>query len=183
MCSYDMVVFESGVHDLASPDRRAHREMIALCSRPGHPCTDAELLPTLNNETWRLDLLASYRTHLTQLMGMWSRCNQTRSKRAGGRAHSPRAFRPIFKLSTAPNPATEMNACAAEWGYNNIGFYLQVGNAVAREIVEAHGFEVLDPYPATEAADLKWFDNGGKDSLHTDVLSDLTTQMIINHIC
>ena len=187
MCGFDIVVFESAVHDLASPDRRAHRLMQAACSKPDAPCTDADLMPALHNESWRLDLMASYRKHLTELMGMWTRCRDARQTGAegSGKRHvvSRAPFRPIFKLSTAPNPATEMKACGAEWGYNNIGYYLLVGNAVAREIVEAHGFEVFDPYPATQHAAYSWFDMGGKDSLHADAVSDLTTHMLLNQLC
>ena len=76
-----------------------------------------------------------------------------------------------------------MRSCAAEWGYNTVGFYLQVGNQVARQVVEAHGYEVFDPYPATEHAATAWFDQGGRDSLHSDAVSDLVTQMFINQLC
>ena len=80
MCGFDIVVFESAVHDLASPDRRAHRLMQAACSKPDAPCTDADLMPALHNESWRLDLFAAYRAHLEELMGMWKQCAEQRAK-------------------------------------------------------------------------------------------------------
>ena len=177
MCHFDIVVFESGVHDLASPDRSAHRAMLQKCSLE-QPCTDADLLPNLHNESWRLRLLDSYRTHLHQLVGMWQRCRDKRLKQG-----HPRPFRPIFKLSTAPNPGMEMKSCTAEWGYNTVGWYLSMGNQVARQVVEAAGFEVFDPFPLMFHSASSWFDKGGSDSLHSDVLSDLVTQMLINQIC
>ena len=177
MCSFDIVILESGVHDLASPDRRAHQQMRNTCGG-ATPCTDAMLMPSVHNETWRLDLLASYKTHLEQLMGMWKRCKAERLSRK-----KPVPFRPIFKLATAPNPITEMRSCTADWGYNTQGWYLDVGNKVARKIVEGSGFEVFDTFPAFLHANGGWFDNGGRDALHSDVLSDLVTQMILGHIC
>ena len=142
--------------------------------------------------------MESYRRHLLELMGMWTRCRRKREaqleaqrkdtgaggKRGIGRVSSRvHPFRAIFKLSTAPNPSTEMKSCVADWGYNTVGYYLQVGNQMVREVVEAHGFEVFDPFPATAASLPKWFDLGGKDSLHADVLTDLTVQMMLNQIC
>lgn len=183
MCAHDVVVFESGVHDLASPDRHVHRSMLAACAGARGPCTDAQLLPLLHNESWRLDLLGSYRAHLEELMQMWDRCREQRRRAAGSARKPARPFRPVFKLSTAPNPGTEMSSCTAEWGYNTEGWYLLVANAAAREIVEAHGYEVFDPYPATQHAARGWYDLGGKDSLHVDSLSDLITQMLINQLC
>ena len=109
--------------------------MLVACSKRGAPCTDAELLPYLHNETWRLDLLGSYRTHIEQLMRMWSRCREQR-KRLGHRA---KPFRPIFKLSYCPNSATEMRSCTAEWGYNTQGYYLHVANQVRVSIAVCPG--------------------------------------------
>ena len=183
MCSYDLVIFESGVHDLASPDRHVHRSMLAACTKPDAPCTDAELLPLLHNESWRLEMLGSYKRHLEGLMQMWDRCKAQRALKATASRKPLRPFQPIFKLSTAPNPAAEMKSCTAEWGYNTEGYYLLVANMAAREIVEGHGYEVFDPFPATQHADHRWFDLNGKDSLHSDVLSDLVTQMLINQLC
>ena len=111
-----LVIFESGVHDFASPDRRVHRQMLDLCAPPQPPCTDEQLMPILRNQSWRLDLSMSYRKHLEQLMAMWGRCARVRS-RVNGR----QPFRPIFKLSYVPNSATELRSCNAEWGYNTMG--------------------------------------------------------------
>ena len=245
-----LVIFESGVHDFASPDRRVHRQMLDLCVPPQPPCTDAQLMPVLKNQSWRLDLSASYRKHLEQLMGMWGRCAKVRS-----RAHGRPPFRPIFKLNYVPNSRTELGSCSAEWGYNTMGHCartaasfnasrfdraprgtvhtaletirlmqplrergtaaahmppsarpnsrvptprshltlacspvaraadLLAGNAIAREVVEAHGFEVFDPTAALMHASPSWYDLAGKDALHSDVLSDTVTQMLINQIC
>ena len=92
-------------------------------------------------------------------------------------------FRPIFKLSVCPNPATELRSCNADWGYNSMGHYLLVANQVARQIVEASGFEVFDTFPALVHAAPRWYDEHGHDALHADQLSDLVTQMLINQLC
>ena len=53
-------------------------------------------------------------------------------------------------------------------------------HAQAREVVEAAGFEVFDPFPAGLHAEApRWYD----DSQHSDTLSDLVTQMLISQIC
>ena len=99
MCGFSIVLFESGVHDLASPDRHVHRAMQAACTKP-IPCTDDDLRPLLHNESWRLDMLTSYRRHLEELMGMWDRCKASRTARK-------LSCRAIFKLATygaAPQP-------------------------------------------------------------------------------
>ena len=62
------------------------------------------------------------------------------------------------------------------------GFYGRLWQ-VAREVVEAYGFEVFDAFPATQHAPPSWFDERGEDAIHADVLSDMTTQMFINHLC
>ena len=183
ICKHDVVVFESGVHDLASPDRRVHREMLKACTRPEAGCTDEELMPILHNESWRLDLLGSYRLHVEELMDMWDRCRDRRRQDSTHKSRKAHPFRPIFKLSTAPNPATEMKSCTAEWGYNTEGWYLLVANQMVREIVERRGYEVFDPYPALQHVPASWFDVGGRDALHADAVSDLVTQMLINQLC
>ena len=60
---------------------------------------------------------------------------------------------------------------------------MQGANDVAQQVVEAHGFEVFDPFPASLHGLRQWFDNHGRDVQHSDVLSDLVTQMLINQIC
>ena len=173
MCEHDIVIFESGVHDMALPDRRAHRALQKLCHE-SVPCTDAELLPKLMNESWRLNQLSSYRTHLAELMGTWRRCAETR-------AHSGLTpFRPIFKLVTAPN---SISSCESEWGYNVEAHYMAVANAAAREVVEAAGFEVFDAFPATAHIHPTWYDMNGKDNQHSDIVSDLTVHMLLNQVC
>tara|TARA_B110001452_G_scaffold90019_1_gene73926 strand:+ start:236 stop:2053 length:1818 start_codon:yes stop_codon:yes gene_type:complete len=178
MCAHELVVFESGVHDFALPDRRAYRTLIGQCNQ-AKPCTDEELLPLMLNQSWRLDPLASYRTHLTELTAMWRRCADRRSESGLAR------FRPIFKLVFAPNPGIEMvSSCsAAEWGYNTEAHYMAIVNRVAREVVESAGFEVFDPYPASLHAKPRWFDLNGRDNQHSDMLSDLVTQMLLSQIC
>ena len=137
-------------------------------------------MPILHNESWRLDLFAAYRAHLEELMGMWKQCADQRAKQQRTRRLP---FRPIFKLSYVPNSATELRSCGAEWGYNTQGQYLLAGNALAREVVERAGFEVFDPTPALLHAQPNWYDLNGKDALHSDTLSDLVTQMLINQLC
>ena len=175
MCRHELVFFESGVHDLASPDRRAHTSMIEKCSH-ALPCTDEDLMPNLQNLTWRLDQLPSYRRHLHRLMDMWDKCKAYRKSRG-----KP-SFRPIFKLSYCPNAWSELD-CNRAWGYNTQGHYLLTGNQVAREVIESRGYEVFDPFPATLHAHPKWYDLQGRDALHSDVLSDLITQMLLNQVC
>ena len=131
----------------------------------------------VNNESWRLDQMASYRSHLEKLMAMWRRCVEWRAK------YKRPTFRPIFKLSVCPNDNTELESCNADWGYNTMGSYLLAANQVARQVVEANGFEVFDTFPATQHASPAWFDLKGKDALHSDALSDLVTQMVINQLC
>ena len=176
MCAHDLVVFESGVHDMAFFDRRAHRALLHACTGP-LPCDDAQLMPAMHNESWRLDQLSSYRANLGRLMEMWRRCARTRE------ARQLPPFRPIFKLISAPNSGTELSGCNAEWGYNTEAHYMQVANAVAREVVEGAGFEVFDAFSAALHAMPQWYDEGGRDNQHSDVLSDLVTQMLLNQIC
>ena len=68
-------------------------------------------------------------------------------------------------------------------GYNTMGHYMRAANAIAREVVEGHGFEVFDPSVALIHASPQWYDLNGKDALHSDPISDLITQMLINQIC
>ena len=173
MCEHDIVIFESGVHDMALPDRRAHRALLNLC-HGSVPCTDAELLPILMNQSWRLDQLASYRTHLAELMGKWRRCADQRAQ------NGATPFRPIFKLVAAPN---SISSCSSEWGYNVEAHYMAVANDAAREVVEAAGFEVFDAFPATAHIHPTWYDNNGKDNQHSDFVSDLTVHMLLNQVC
>lgn len=175
MCAHELVVFESGVHDFALPDRRVYRALISQCAR-SKPCTDEQLLPLLLNQSWRLDPLASYRTHLTELTAMWRRCSDRRAQ-AG-----LEKFRPIFKLVFAPNPEMA-SSCSTEWGYNTEAHYMAIVNRVAREVVESAGFEVFDPFPASMHAQPRWFDLNGHDNQHSDMLSDLVTQMLLSQIC
>lgn len=124
------------------------------------------MLPGLLNQTWRLKPIASYRSRLGELMAMWRRC----------RAKAPH-FRPIFKLAFAPKLIL---TCQDTWGYNTQAWNMAAVNEVAREVVEAAGFEVFDPFPAGLHAEApRWYD----DSQHSDTLSDLVTQMLISQIC
>ena len=176
MCGFDLVVFESGVHDIAFPDAKAGtRPLVEACSGPA-PCTDADILPLLHNETHRLDLMAAYRLHVRQLAGLWSRCRDARAQRK-------RPFRAIFKLAYAPAHSATASNCGAAFGYNVFASYMKGANDVAREEIEASGFEVFDPFPATLHAKKGWFDQGGRDLQHSDALSDLVTQMLLNQIC
>lgn len=56
-------------------------------------------------------------------------------------------------------------------------------NDVAREVVEAAGFEVFDTFSAALHALPEWYDEGGKDNQHSDVISDLITHMLLNQLC
>ena len=182
MCLHDIVIFESGLHDFSTPDKRAHEQLLAACGQ-SQPCTDNDLMRLIRNESWRLDPIASYQAHLTKLMGMWQRCNESRFVQSYQRKRPLKPFRPIFKLAVCPNPATELRSCNADWGYNSMGHYLFVANQVARQIVEASGFEVFDTFPALLHAAPRWYDEHGKHALHADQLSDLVTQMLINQLC
>ena len=119
VCLFDLVIFESGVHDFAMPYKGAFGKVMRACQGPA-PCSAEQILPSLLNQSWRLFALDSYRAHLRELMEGWARC----------RKRNP-AFRPIFKLVFAPNqPAT----CLSEWGYNTDVWHMQVVNQVAREV-------------------------------------------------
>ena len=187
MCDFDVVVFESGVHDIALPD--GHKVLIGLkeaCSRRT-PCSDADILPVLlRNESYRLDMLSAYRSHLHELMAMWTRCHTDRERRRRGAPVLP-PFRPIFKLAYAPGDTPgnrrAVSPCSSPWGYNAHASYMQVANEVARQVVEANGFEVFDPFPAGMHSVRSWYDGSGSDVQHSDVLSDLVTQMLLNQIC
>jgi hypothetical protein len=182
MCNHDVVIFESGIHDFNMPMHVNHHQLLAACGQP-QPCTDNDLMRLMRNESWRLDPIASYQAHLTKLMGMWQRCNESRFVQSSQRKRPLKPFRPIFKLSVCPNAATELRSCNAGWGYNSMGHYLFVANQVARQIVEASGFEVFDTFPAFVHAAPRWYDVQGNDALHADQLSDLVTQMLINQLC
>ena len=60
---------------------------------------------------------------------------------------------------------------------------MAIVNRVAREVVESAGFEVFDPYPASLHAKPRWFDLNGRDNQHSDMMSDLVTQMLLSQIC
>jgi hypothetical protein len=113
VCSFDLVVFESGVHDiyLLYSRQKLYGSLVSACSGPS-PCSDSEILPILSNETYRLHLLASYRTHLRLLMAMWARCKTRRHH-----------FRPIFKLAYAAAHSPRSDACAGQIGYNAFASY------------------------------------------------------------
>ena len=102
-------------------------------------------------------------------MDMWRRCKARRP-----------AFRPIFKLAIAPN---EGHCRLPVWGYNTQAHEMVAANDAAREVVERAGFEVFDPFPLGLHAQYRWYDQNRKDMQHSDVLSDLLTQMLINQIC
>ena len=165
MCKHELLVFESGAHDFGFTDRHADATLRRVCSGKT-PCCEADVLPVLLNQTWRLQPLVAYRARLLELMAMWRRCQ----------AKAPR-FRPIFKLSFAPVLSLR---CDQTWGYNTQSWNVAVYNEVARDVVESAGFEVFDPFPAgLHAESPNWYD----DSQHSDTLSDLVTQMLISQIC
>ena len=144
---------------------------------------------TVGNQSWRVYQLESYRLHLQGLMTMWKRCAAARRSAEAVRAPrmAPRhAWRPIFKLTFAPNHERARSSAerrCTDWGYNNIGPYLAVANAVAREVVEEAGFEVFDPFPAGLHAANSWYNEDGADAQHSDVTSDMVTQMLVSQLC
>lgn len=179
MCDFDIVVFESGVHDISFPDSKGGLvwALSKQCAGPT-PCSDTDILPLLANQSFRLDLLGSYRAHLQKLVAMWTHCREARQRKK-------RTFRPIFKLAYAPahSPRVSDRVCASPWGHNVFASYMKGANDVARQVIEGGGFEVFDTFPATMHAMKHWFDQGGKDVQHSDALSDLVTQMLLNQIC
>ena len=108
--------------------------------------------------------METYKRNLGLLVGMWGRC----------KAKKP-YFRAIFKLISAPGLAK----CKNEWGFNTDARYMAVANEVARRIVEEAGFEVFDAFPVTFHAENTWMD----DQQHSDTLSDLLTQVLLNQLC
>ena len=95
MCSHDVLLFESGVHDFGIPFTHEvtpfrSRLGIACAGRPAAECR-AALWPAVKNQSWRLRPLRAYRERLGQLLAMWVRCRKVRP-----------GFRAFFKLAPAP---------------------------------------------------------------------------------
>jgi hypothetical protein len=207
MCSYDVVVLESGLHDLGLPITKyfsqANPLLWTACAADNAAAADSEceaiLLPALTNQTWRLHPLSRYRANVLALMEMWTRC----------RKRQP-SFRGIFKLSPSTRPRHAVpsapmgvdprvdphvfNVCThLQWGYNPQAHHMHAANTLARQLVEEAGFEVFDGFAPTLHAHPRWYDTlnyriGGKvvalsDLVHIEVLSDTLTQLLVNQIC
>ena len=200
MCASDIVVFESGLEDIAlpvtplSPLREVSLLMPACSGRPRTAC-EAVLPAALKNETWRRTPLAAYRNRLHALLEVWKGCKRAKP-----------AWRGIFKLALAPrtralrkDPRTA-DCERAQSGYASQPHHVAVLNSVARHAVEQAGFEVFDPFSVTLHASARWFDplpkaRGGKKAATTaevgleyeihraEALSDMVTQMLINQLC
>ena len=201
MCSHDVLLFESGVHDFGLPFtewvKPSRSKLAAECEgRPAAECR-AALAAALNNQSWRERPLQAYRERLGRLLAMWGRC---RAQRPG--------FRAYFKLAPAPRARGPLaagagkgsrrgralgerqalsNDCeAAQWGYWTQAHHVAVFNEVARAAVTAAGFAVFDPFGVTLHALPRWFDDARlirHSIVEAEALSDLTTQLWLNQLC
>ena len=182
MCEHDVVLFESGLHDLGLPftDQVSYgkSQLRQLCSgRTEAECSEA-LLRVIRHERWRLRPLESYRARLQELIGMWRRC----------RAKKP-SFRAIFKLAPAPRARQRPAECAvAQWGFSTASAqHTAEANELARRLVEGAGFEVFDGFGVTLHALPRWFDDtrhGVRYMIHeSEATSDLVTQLFLSQLC
>ena len=203
MCAHDVVIFESGLADVALPltelsplrDRSLLRP--ACGGAPAAAC-QAVLPRALKNETWRQTPLAAYRNRLHALLEVWKGCKRAKP-----------GWRGVFKLALAPRAralrdgAPEAADCErAQSGYSATAHHVAVVNSVARRAVEEAGFEVFDPWAATLHASASWFDalptargrkrnsrgevegRGLEYEVHSaEAVSDMVTQMLINQLC
>ena len=88
----------------------------------------------MRNETWRLRPLEAYRARLQGLLRMWGKCRQVKP-----------GFRAIFKLAPAPRARTRPAECeVAQWGFSTQAHHMASVNDLAKEMVEAAGFEVFE---------------------------------------
>ena len=192
MCSHDVLLFESGVHDFGLPFTESG--VTPFRSRLGNACAGrpiaecrAALWPALKNQSWRLRPLRAYRERLGQLLAMWARCREAKP-----------VFRAFFKLAPAPRargalaagsgPRTKAvdDCLLAQYGYSTQAHHVAVFNAVARDLVAAAGFEVFDAFGVTLNAHPQWFDDMRiirKKVFEAEALSDLTTQLWLNQLC
>lgn len=203
MCSHDIVVFESGVEDVAlpltkySPLRDSSLLMPACSGRPAAEC--AAVLPAaIRNESWRLTPLAAYRNRLHALLHVWRGCKRSKP-----------SWRGIFKLALAPRAralretANKADCERAQSGYSAQAHHVAVLNDVATRAVVEAGFEVFDPFAATLHASARWFDSlpaargtkrghksGAAESgdlqyeIHSaEAVSDVITQSLLGQIC
>ena len=201
MCASDIVVYESGLDDIALPltpftPLRDRSLLQAACSgRAVAEC--AGVLPiALKNETWRHAPLAAYRNRLHALLEVWKSCRASRP-----------SWRGIFKLAQAPRARAHAGRArrrlrASATGYSAQAHHVAILNAVARHAVEVAGFEAFDPSAATMHASASWFDalpaaRGAKrhsqkaaadprglEYVHrAEAVSDMVTQMLLNQLC
>ena len=203
MCESDIVVLESAAHDFGIPytaNNSANRRQtgkpelqLACGGQSAADCGTEFLLPRLLGEEWRLAPLATYRSRLGAVLDMWERCRSKNSR-----------FRGIFKLPYAPRPRGiseglrgGLRCDGLQFGYNTQAHHMAVVADLAKEMVEARGFETFDAaFAATLHADPAWYnqlvnDDLGKapspynerDIQHIDATSDMVTQLLINYIC
>jgi len=182
MCSFDLLIFESGTHDFGLP----FGDLVTFGkSRLKEACqgrTQAEchavLLPAIRNQTWRLEPFHTYRQRLRTLTRMWARC----------RTKQPN-FRVIFKLAPAPRVREQHSDCEiAQWGFSTQAHHMARANAIARAEVEAAGFEVFaGSFSATLHARAEWFDDVKQGiryhPFESEAISDVLTQLLLNKLC
>lgn len=181
MCRHDMVIFESGLADVAmafnAENTFAASKVRAACAGATPAACEAALSTALQGEDWRRKPLETYRRRLRALVGMWQRCKARRP-----------SFRAVFKLAPAPRARMRPAECGvAQWGFSVYAHHLRAANALAREEVAAAGFDVFDGFGITLHADARWFDDvryGVKYKIHeSEAVSDVTTQALLNQLC
>lgn len=179
MCAADALALESGFEDVLA-----------------RPPTPEEISLHVHNLSGVLAArVARYRRALSSLLTEWTRCRQQRS--ADGKA-----WRAIFILGGSPRPATITDRCAgseharsnrARGGSGKVSPGLASGfgeasdvemlNQHARELVEAAGFEVFDPFGASLHASAEWFDREDAGGRRAEPLADALAQMLLNQVC
>ncbi len=172
MCSFETVVFESGLHDFGLPLRNGTQTLINHCY--ANTCTDDFVLANVKNESWRIDLYAAYRRNLVRLARMWHTCRRTKP-----------SFRPIFKLAMSPH----LEACPppketqTKWTFNEDPWIMYKANRIAKHVMGAHGFEIFDPFAVGMSAKKEWYDAGGNDHQHSQRLSEILADSFLTLAC
>lgn len=168
--AHDIVVLESAFEDMASPP----------------PSYLAKRRANGRNESWRERPLETYIQRLSGVLDRWKRCVSARPPN--------QPWRGIFQLAAFPrarglqaNPRSSDCTLGGQRGMASEPHHIAEINQLARRMVEEAGFEAFDPSAVTLHADPKWFDALKTELQHDErkiePVSDLTSQLLINHIC
>ena len=216
MCAADVVVLESGRQDVSLPPTAAHplaaggSPLLRACApsalpqrRPDPSDAAACALAVdaaVQNDSARSAPLAEYAARLSRLLEAWRAC----------KARKPR-WRAAFLLSGASRGAVRPGGggrgaegaagaaaapprappveCGARFvrGMASHPHGVARLNEVARRMVEAAGFEVLDPLAVTLHALPSWYDKERRPMefapFEAEALSDVMTQAVVGQLC